>query len=370
MSPIQNLSAVPSPALLIDADIVSRNLASTLELVGGDPSRLRPHMKTHKCREILEQQLALGIDQVKAATIAEAELAAMAGIPDILISYPLVGPNVGRFITLTKRYPDSRFSALVDSRAGLDGFSAAATAPVDLFLDLDCGMHRTGIAPGDEALALIRSLTEHPILNFSGIHAYDGHIHAPELEERRREFAEVKGLVEAFVERVENEVAPVPLLVSGGSPTFALHAAWAVADERPHQASPGTTALWDCGYGEAHPELPFAPGAMLLTRVVSTPGEDRICLDLGHKSVAAEMPLPRRVSFPSIPDAEFVSQSEEHLVLKVTDRGRWPVGTEVIGIMRHVCPTVALHQQARIIRSGAVTDEVWKIAARDRILTV
>ncbi len=369
MSPIRNLASVASPALLFDADAISRNLARTLDLVGGDPALLRPHMKTHKCREILEEQLALGIRQVKAATIAEAELAAIAEVPDILISYPLVGPNVARFITLTERYPSSRFSALVDSRAGLDGF-AAANSSADLFLDLDCGMHRTGIGPGDDAIALIRSLVAHPTLRFAGIHAYDGHIHDPSLEERDRQFTEAKNLIVAFVARVEAEVAPVPLIVSGGSPTFALHAAWAQASGRAHQASPGTTALWDCGYGEAHPDLPFTPAAMLLTRVVSTPGEDRICLDLGHKSVAAEMPLPRRVSFPSLPDAELVSQSEEHLVLKVTDRQRWPVGTEIIGIMRHVCPTVALHQQARIVRDGAVTDEVWKIAARDRILTV
>lgn len=370
MKSIQNLSSVPSPALLFDADAVSRNLARTLEIVGGDPTRLRPHMKTHKCREILEEQLSLGIRQVKCATIAEAELAAMAGVPDILISYPLVGPNVGRFITLTERYSGSHFSALVDSKTGVDGFASAAKSPISLFLDLDCGMHRTGIGPGEEALDLIRSLTEHPNLSFAGIHAYDGHIHDPDLGERGVQFDAVKNLVEEFVARVESEVAPVPLLVSGGSPTFALHAAWAKNSSRPHQASPGTTALWDCGYGEAHPDLDFKAAAMLLTRVVSWPGEDRICLDLGHKAVAAEMPLPRRVTFPNIPDAEFVSQSEEHLVLRVADRTQWPVGTEVIGIMRHVCPTVALHQQARIIRQGSVTEEVWKIAARDRILTV
>lgn len=370
MSPIRNLDTVASPALLFDAGAVSRNLARTLELVGGNPAKLRPHLKTHKCREILEEQLSLGVQQVKCATIAEAELAAIAGVPDILISYPLVGPNVRRFLALKERYPASKFSALVDSPAGLAGFAAAATAPLDLFLDLDCGMHRTGISPGDEALALIQALVEHPTLRFAGIHAYDGHIHDPSLEERGSQFAAVKALVEDFVARVEKEVAPVPLIVSGGSPTFALHAAWAVADSHPHQASPGTTSLWDCGYGEAHPELPFSAAALLLTRVVSMPGEDRLCLDLGHKSVAAEMPLARRVTFPAIPEAEFVSQSEEHLVLRVANRERWPVGTEIIGIPRHVCPTVALHQQAHIVRDGAVTGEIWKIAARDRTITI
>lgn len=370
MNAIANLESVPSPALLFDADAIARNFELMLRIVGGDASKLRPHIKTHKCGEILGLQRALGIRQVKAATIAEAELSAQSGMNDVLVSYPLVGPNVARLFALIDRYPETKFSALVDCEEALEAFVRTDREPLDLFVDLDCGMHRTGIAPGDEALALVRSVVAEPALRFAGIHAYDGHIHDGPLEARTAQFEEAMALVDGFVARIETEVGPVPLLVAGGSPTFALHAARIARDPRPRQCSPGTTVLWDCGYGDNYADLPFEPAALLLTRVVSRPGDGRLCLDLGHKAVAAERPLATRVFFPDLPDAEFLSQSEEHLVIGVKEPAAFPVGTELVGIPRHVCPTVALHQEARIVKDGAVTEEAWKIAARDRRIEV
>ena len=385
MDTITNLETTASPALLFDADAINRNLALMLKIVGGDPSRLRPHIKTHKCREILTLQLALGITQVKCATIAEAELSAIAGVPDVLISYPLVGPNVDRFFQLIAAYPATKFSTLVDCERALEAFVRTANAPVSLFIDLDCGMHRTGISPGADALNLVRTLVANPALHFAGVHAYDGHIHDAPLEARREQFDTAMAILNGFVELVEDSVAPVPLVVAGGSPTFALHAAQAAISPRPRQCSPGTTVLWDTGYGGYYDDLTFEPAAFLLTRVVShpggdhpggdhpggdRPGEGRLCVDLGHKAVAAENLIGRRVRFPAIPDARFVSQSEEHLVLEGVDPSAWPVGTPLIGIPIHVCPTVALHQEARIIRGNSITSEKWDIAARNRRITI
>ncbi len=370
MDPIAKLDAVPSPALLFDADAIERNLQLMLKTVGGDATLLRPHIKTHKCREILERQLALGIRQVKCATIAEAELSAMAGVPDVLLSYPLVGPNAARFLRLVGAYPDTVFSTLVDNEAALGAFVGSGHAPVNLFIDLDCGMHRTGVAPGAKAVALAKAIVSEPSLRFAGLHAYDGHIHDAPIEARREQFDAAMALVDATLAAIESEVGPVPLLVSGGSPTFGLHAARCVAESRPRQCSPGTTVLWDCGYGPSYEDLPFEAAAFLLTRVVSHPGEGLVCVDLGHKAVAAENPIHRRVHFPALPEAEFVSQSEEHLVLRVADPASAPVGTELLGIPKHVCPTVALHQEALLVRGGSVTDEAWKIAARDRRIGV
>ncbi|MBP6783655.1 MAG: D-TA family PLP-dependent enzyme [Verrucomicrobiales bacterium] len=376
MNTITNLETTASPALLFDADAINRNLDLMLKIVGGDPSRLRPHIKTHKCREILTLQLALGITQVKCATIAEAELSAIAGVPDVLISYPLVGPNVDRFFQLIETYPATKFSTLVDCERALEAFVSPGGAPVSLFIDLDCGMHRTGIAPGEAALNLVRTLVANPAIHFAGVHAYDGHIHDAPLAARKEQFDAAMAILDGFVDLIEDSVAPVPLVVAGGSPTFALHAAAASISPRPRQCSPGTTVLWDCGYGGYYDDLVFEPAAFLLTRVVSHPGGDhpggdqRICVDLGHKSVAAENVIGRRVRFPAIPEARFVSQSEEHLVLEGVDPAAWPVGTSLIGIPIHVCPTVALHQEARIVRDHSITGESWDIAARNRRITI
>jgi D-serine deaminase-like pyridoxal phosphate-dependent protein len=370
MTSFQNLDQVPSPALVFDADVIDRNLQLMLKIVQDDPSRLRPHIKTHKCGEILTLQSALGVNQVKCATIAEAELAALAGVGDILLSYPLVGPNVNRFFQLIETYPDSSFSTLVDNETALQPFLRDSGAPARLFVDLDCGMHRTGISPGAEAMKLVQAIVDHASVEFAGVHAYDGHIHEAPLAERKVLFAKAIEIIESFVADVEKTIAPVPLIVSGGSPTFGLHAEHAAKSGRPWQCSPGTTVLWDSGYGGRYDDLPFERGAFLITRVVSHPGEGRICVDLGHKSVAAENVLATRVRFPALPEVTFIGQSEEHLVLEVADQASLPPGTLLIGIPIHVCPTVALHQEAIIVRNGAATGEAWPIGARNRRITI
>ncbi|MEC5126383.1 D-TA family PLP-dependent enzyme [Verrucomicrobiales bacterium BCK34] len=364
------IETVPSPSLCIDKNIVRSNLERMLEMVNGDASRLRPHIKTHKCGDILALQRERGINQIKCATIAEAEIAAIAGVDDVLIAYPLIGPHVGRFFELMKTYPGTAFASLVDSAPGLRRFIEEAEhreTTATLFLDLDCGMHRTGIPAGDAALALVKTINEHPLLNWGGIHAYDGHIHQAEVAERKKDFDAAIAEVIRFIELLLANDIDVPLVVSGGSPTFAMHAEIAAQSNRPWQCSPGTPLLWDAGYGTNHPDLDFRPAAFLLTRVVSHPGNGQICVDLGTKAVSAENPIHNRVRFPAIENAKFLSQSEEHLVIAVDDPAQFPIGTAFLAIPYHVCPSVALYEEAYIIEDGKRSDEHWKISRGRRI---
>ncbi|MDF1740681.1 MAG: D-TA family PLP-dependent enzyme [Verrucomicrobiales bacterium] len=364
------VETVPSPSLCIDKDIVRSNLDRMLEMVNGNASRLRPHIKTHKCGDILAMQRERGINQIKCATIAEAEIAAIAGVDDVLIAYPLVGPHTGRFLELMKAYPGTAFAALIDSEPGLKGFLEEAErreTAVTLFLDLDCGMHRTGIPVGETALALVKTINEHPLLRWGGIHAYDGHIHQAEVAERRKDFNAAIAEVNRFIELLLANEIDVPLVVSGGSPTFAMHAEVAAQSSRPWQCSPGTPLLWDAGYGTNHPDLDFCPAAFLLTRVVSHPGNGQICVDLGTKAVSAENPIHNRVRFPAIEKAKFLSQSEEHLVIAVADPAQFPIGTTFLAVPYHVCPSVALYEEAYIFEDGKLSDEHWKISRGRRI---
>lgn len=365
---ILNPETIPSPALLVWPERVEHNIRVMIDLAGGDASRLRPHMKTHKMGEAIALQVAAGITKVKAATIAEAELAAAFGSTDILLAYPLVGPNIVRFLDLMQAWPDKAFSALADDpRAALTAARIAAGRgqTLSLWIDLDCGMGRTGIVPGEEAVSLCRLLATTPGLRFAGIHAYDGHIHDTDPAIRESRFNGIAGLIQEFQARLLEAGVDVPAVVAGGSPTFPLHAsrgAW--------ECSPGTTLLWDSGYGLEFPDLAFLPAAALLTRVVSKPGNGRLTLDLGHKAVAAEQPLGRRVRFPALMDADFVMQSEEHLVISTDHATSFEVGDVLIGVPWHVCPTVALHMEAVLIRDGRSTGETWRIAARDRRITI
>ncbi len=362
---VENEAEIPSPALLFFRQRVEHNLQLMVQ-IAGDASRLRPHVKTHKCAPIIARQVELGITKFKASTIAEVEMCADAGAADVMLAMPCVGPNAGRLAELAKKFPKVQFSSIADSEDGIRILATAAQqhgVVLGCFLELDCGMGRTGIKPGDEAALLAHVIHDVPGLIFRGLHAYDGHIHDESLDVRRERCDEAFGPVLQFRCRLQGEGIIVKELVAGGSPTFGIHAAHA-----DRTLSPGTTVLWDFGYGDKHPDLPFLPAAVLLARVISKPGTNRLTLDLGHKSVAPENPHPR-VRFEELPDATVLMQSEEHLVLETDRAHEFVIGQALHGIPRHVCPTVSMHSEAHLIENGRYTQR-WPITARNRRITI
>ena len=362
---LQDESEIPSPALVLYRDRIEHNLRMMIEIAGG-PERLRPHVKTHKLGQIVARQVELGIAKFKASTIAECEMCAVAGAPDVLLAYPPVGPNVVRICELARKFHATHFSVVADNASTIRGLSVAARVAgitLDVFLDIDCGMHRTGILPDDRAAELYKLITTTPSLRAAGLHAYDGHLHESDPVIRREQCEAAFAPVLALREKLQAMGLPVPVLVAGGSPTFPIH-----ASHPDRECSPGTPVLWDFGYADKLPDLAFLPAAVLLTRVVSHPGGNRLCLDLGHKSVAAEMPHPR-VRIIELPDAVPVMQSEEHLVLETPRAREFAIGQALHGIPRHICPTVALHAEAWIAEKGRIVAQ-WPILARARRLTV
>ncbi len=174
---ITDPSPVYSPALLFYVDLIRRNIARAIE-IAGSPARLRLHVKTHKTREIVRLAISAGITKHKCATIAEAELLADCGAADVLVAYPMVGPNGARLANLVKAYRACRFSTLVDhpsSARALSEAMFAAKQSVDVWLDLNSGQDRTGIAPGPQAVALYELIDQLPNLHPVGLHFYDGH---------------------------------------------------------------------------------------------------------------------------------------------------------------------------------------------------
>lgn len=362
---VQNAGEIPSPALLLYPERIRENIRLMIDVAGG-ASRLRPHVKTHKLAELVRMQIEQGITKFKCATIAEAEMAAGAGAKDVLIAYPMVGPNVARLRELTKIFPAPTFSCVADDQAAVHQLSNAfsdSARPLDVLLDVDCGQHRTGVEPGANAAQLYRLIATSPGLQAGGLHAYDGHIHEPDLAKRRELCATAFAPVNTFRGELLSAGLAVPRVVAGGTPTFPIH-----AQNASFECSPGTCVLWDFGYAEKFTDLDFLIGALVLTRVVSKPGANRLCLDLGHKAVASENPPPR-VQFLNLTDATAISHSEEHLVVESAKADRFAVGDCLYGVPRHICPTVALHAEATVVREGNATER-WRIASRNRRLTI
>jgi D-serine deaminase-like pyridoxal phosphate-dependent protein len=284
----------------------------------------------------------------------------------VLLAFPPAGPSIARLCALVRAFPRTQFSTIADHAAtirGLDVSAREAGLRLEVLLDVDCGMHRTGVAPDREAASLYRLIAEAPGLVPGGLHAYDGHNHESDPAARAAQCEREMAPVLALRDELLRDGLPVPRLVAGGTPTFPCHAAHA-----DRELSPGTCVLWDFGYGDRLPDLPFQPAAVLLARVVSKPGADRLCLDLGHKAVAPEQPQPR-VRFVELPDANLVMQSEEHLVIETARAAEFFPGQTLHGIPRHVCPTVALHNEAWVVEDGRATG-TWPITARARRLTI
>lgn len=362
---LDNAHELPSPTLVIHEARVDRNLHSMIDIVGG-ADRLRPHIKTHKLPQLVYRQMALGIQKFKCATIAEAEMAAISGAPDVLLAAQPVGANAVRFAQLVSRFPHVEFSALVDDAGALEvlgEIAGASGVELRLMVDLDVGQHRSGIAPDDAAVALYQEISAHPDLIPAGLHAYDGHLHQTNVAEREQACNAAYQEVAKLHESLKAAGLDVPEIVMGGSPTFAMHA------KRPDvTCSPGTTVLWDAGYAAKMPDLDFEIAATLITRVVSKPTDGRLTLDLGHKAVASEMPHPR-VIFPEIPDAKAIIHNEEHLVIETAHVSQFHVGQVIHGIPWHICPTMALHSEVWIARDGSIV-EAWPVVGRTRRLSI
>jgi D-serine deaminase-like pyridoxal phosphate-dependent protein len=366
---IRDTSAIYSPALIFFKDLIRRNIARAIELAG-QPARLRPHVKTHKTREIVGMELEAGITRHKCATLAEAEMLASCGAADVLVAFPLVGPNCGRLARLVAAYPRCRFCVTADHPVAVEALARALNSverEVDVLVDIDLGMHRTGMAAGPQAVELYRLIARLAGLRPGGIHAYDGHNRQESLDERRsavlRQIEPVLNLRNTLVQAG----LPVPRVVVGGTPTFPI---FCHLDVPGLECSPGTLVLHDHGYGSRYPDMSgFAPAALLLTRVVSRPTPTRVTFDLGTKAVASDPPAGSRLVLRGLPDCEAVLHNEEHLVIETTAADRFHPGDEALAIPTHVCPTCALHRHAHIVDGGEVCG-TWEIAARDRVLTV
>lgn len=358
---IENIDLLDTPALVVYPSIVKRNIEQLIRLFN-DVRQIRPHVKTHKTPEVVDLLLESGIRKFKCATIAEAEMLALAGAPDVLMAYQPVGPKVDRFMQLMVAFPACTFSCLVDNELSARQISKEASqlnATANIWIDLNVGMNRTGIAPDAAAKELMEFSSRLPHAKVVGLHAYDGHITDPDQYTRHHQAK--KGF--DTVINLANELAasgyPDLRIVAGSTPTITYY-----AQQLGVECSPGTFIYWDQHYQHLYPELPFKNAAVVVTRVISKPEPNRVCLDLGYKAISSESPAAERVDFPQHPDASVISQSEEHLLVEVKS-AELQNGNTVYGLPYHIGRTCNLYEGCAVVEGGRITDN-WPHTARKR----
>ena len=368
---IQDADQIFSPGLVIFRELLEHNLSEMIRLADG-PERLRPHCKTHKTREIIRMEMELGITRHKCATIAEAEMLADVGVEDILLAYQLVGPNLRRWVSLLDKFPSARFACLVDHPSAVEKLSEAVAGngnqqrSVEVLLDLNSGMNRTGISIGQNAIELYEMIMSAEGLEVGGLHWYDGHNRQSDLYERTASVNAGWDQLIRFRDQMLLSGLEVPRIVAAGTGSFPI---LAQHGEPNLELSPGTTVFHDDDMVTRFPEMNFMPALGVLTRVVSRNRAHHLTLDVGHKSCAADQPAGHRLAFPRLPDAKEIMQSEEHLVIETSQADQFRLGDYLIAIPRHACPTSAVHQFANVIAGGKRVEQ-WNIASRDRILSI
>lgn len=350
-----------SPALVYYEDIILENTKQTIKMAGG-PENLWPHVKSHKTDKLIRMQIELGITRFKCATIAEAEMTAEAGAGHIVLAYPLVGPNVSRFLKLVNAFPKTVFYAIGDDYDALsvlaDGACRIALS-VNVLIDVDMGMHRTGVS-----LEQLESLYERSSalkgINVKGMHCYDGHCKDPDPDIRKAIVEENDKKVLRIRESLIKKGLESGIMVMGGTPTFPCR-----TGKEGFYLSPGTIFIWDWGYCSSLPDLAFTPGVAVFCRVVSHQPGNTFTLDLGSKGIATD-PKGKRGVIAGLDKAKPEFQSEEHWVFSLPDDIERPsIGGECYVIPTHVCPTSALYPEVQLARGGKIA-ECWQVSARNR----
>ena len=363
------LERVMTPALVVYEAKVRANLERMKDYLHGDVTRWRVHLKTTKIPEVYAMLVEAGLRAFKCATVREArcmlEVLAAANIDDgdLLIAYPIQGPAMRRAASLAAEFPNTAVSVLSEDAQ----HAAAVPTTLGVFVDVNPGMHRTGIelSDRDRILAVARAAGT----RLRGIHFYDGHIHDATADARRAAAHSIYQSLVTLITELDGDGIAVQEVITSGTPTFRYaldfdgFANGRVAQcTTRHRISPGTVVFHDLQSDEELEDLNLEPAAIVLSRIVSHPREGIVTCDAGSKSIAAECGNP--VGFAvGHPHLEGLSPSEEHLPLRI-DRGDAPALGSVLHLVpRHVCPSVNLAEYALLVRADGRA-EVVAVAGR------
>jgi len=360
---IENAPELLTPALAIYPAIVDSNIAATLRLLGGDANRWRPHVKTAKLGFIMRRMAERGVAQAKCSTTLELAAACDAGIADVLLAYPVVGANAARVREIAEQHRGARISVLVENPAQV---AAWKNTGIGIFIDVNPGMDRTGIEQDRlHGILDIARAVDSAGLEFRGLHYYDGHISAHDLQEREAQAHRGYDRLMQIAAEMTRAGFHVGEVITSGTPAFPCAASYAPfrSAEFVHRVSPGTVVYCDMTSPTQLPaEWGYQPAAVVVATVVSHPKADYLTCDAGHKAVSADAGLPT-CEVIGRPDLAPLKPSEEHLPIKVNGGMRPEIGEALYLVPRHVCPTVNNFDDALIVEGNRVVG-VERVTAR------
>ncbi len=361
------VSEIDTPALVVDLDIMERNLCRVAEYTREHGLRLRPHTKTHKSTRLARRQLASGAAGLTVAKVSEAEVMLGADPDNLLVAYPVIGQSkLARLIEVARR---TRVTVALDSAFAARQLSDAARAAqveIGVLAEVDVGLGRVGVAPGEPLLRLAQTIGNLPHLAFEGITFYPGHIKDME-EPGRQALAQLRELLREILGQFRRAGIETRIVSGGSTPTlFHSHELEGLTEIRPgtyifndvNTVRSGGCALEDCA-------------ASILATVVSTARPGQMIVDGGSKTFSSDRLVnsaePSFGYLVEAPAARFQKMNEEHGFVDISHAGvEFSIGDRVHLIPNHICVAVNLHEQVYGIRGDAV-EEVWKVEARGKL---
>jgi len=362
--PVASPDTLATPAMLLFQDLVDHNIRSVCELAHGGHN-LFTHVKTHKSEAVTRKQVGMGIDSFKCVSLRELEMVLKVGARRAILAYPQTQAcKIDHLLDLVTANPDVWIATIAGSPLHfemLGDISARRRCHLPVMLDLDTGMHRTGIGMDDSGVKLYRQIDAHPFLEAAGLHWYDGH--DTFCDPSRREEAAQRHILslQEFRRRVESAGMPVPFIVAGGAYSFAYY-----ARTEGMYGSPGSFIYWDARCAADMPDMPFRNAALILTQVVdSHPAQGTFTTDLGYKAICSDQPIKARVRLLGHEKAELVMHSEEYGVFRAP--GKVPnIGEYVLAVPGHIGPTTVRYSGSHVIDSAGKVVDFFEHTARDR----
>lgn len=352
------LEELDTPTLLLDRAASDRNLAQMAAFFRDRSAKLRPHFKNHKCVTLARRQLALGAVGMTCAKLGEAEVLVEQGLDNVLIANQVIGAiKCERLARLATR---ATVSVAVDHIEQALAISRAATAVgsiVSLLVEVDIGMGRCGVQPGQPAVELAQRVATLPGARFAGLQAYEGHL-VNVVDRVERATRARAAMQQAIATRRLIEAAGLPVTCVSGCSSATYDSTGTL--EGVDEVQAGTYATMDRQYQRLAPEFEIA--LSVLVRVISRPTSNRSVLDVGVKGAGAEFGVP---SIRDFPDAQIpVFLAEEHTVVQASPD--WKIGQVLHLIPSHACTTCNLHRELVVHEDGRVV-EVWPIEASGRL---
>jgi D-serine deaminase-like pyridoxal phosphate-dependent protein len=357
-----------TPALVLDLEMLDRNIAEMASFAKAHNVKLRPHSKTHKSADIAKRQIAAGALGVCCAKLGEAEALAEAGVGHLHITSPVVTPQaIARLIELNDKVAD--LMVVVDHPANVEALSAAAAKagkPQTVIVDIDPGMHRTGVAAPDGVVELVRKVTQQKSLNYGGVQFYCGrHQHIKDFKERKASIEERTEYLKGILAKLEAAKLKPSIVTGSGTGTHFIDAKLGVFTE----LQVGSYVFMDHEYnicdlrGLDRPT--FEQALQIDARVVSANTAGMVTVDAGLKAMATESGPPHILK-GAVDGATTRFMGDEHLAVIAPDGKATPaLAEQVILTPPHCDPTVNLYEAYHVVKGDTLV-EIWPVTARGR----